>query len=164
MSVYPARRIGSLDGAELWIGSARDAADDAWLEEHDIGLIVNCTRHLPFTELPDVKKIRVAVHDDPSENGNMLEALPRATLEIARALENGVNVLVHCHAGMQRSATVAAAALYRMGVGSMKDTVISIRRQKGETFPPGRPDGLPTFFDALREWELRRKKANPSLP
>ena len=164
MSFYPARRIGSLDGAELWICSARDAADDAWLEEHEIGLMVNCTRHLPFTELPEVKKIRVAVHDDPSENAAMLEALPRATLEIARALENGVNVACGCHAGMQRSATVAAAALYRMGVGSMQDTMISIRRQKGEAFPPGRPDGLPTFIDALMEWGRRCKKANPALP
>ena len=163
MSFYVARRIGSLDGAELWIGSAADAANDAWLDAHDIGLVVNCTRHLDFTELPGVTKVRVAVHDDPSENAEMLAALPRATLEIARALENGVNTLVHCHAGQSRSATVAAAALYRMGVGSMHNTMISIRRNKGETFPPGRPDGLPTFVDALMEWERRCKRANPSL-
>ena len=163
MSYYKARCIGSLDGAELWIGSAADAADDGWLREHDVRLVVNCTRHLPFTKMKGVDLVRVAVHDDPSENANMFEALPGATLEVARALDNGRNVLVHCHAGMQRSATVAAAAHYRMGVGKLKDIMVSIRRNKGETFPPGNPDGSPTFLAALLAWEKRCKMANPLL-
>jgi dual specificity MAP kinase phosphatase len=163
MSFYLARRIGSNDGAELWIGSAADASNDEWLREHDIRLVVNCTRDLPFTRLDGMGLVRVAVHDDPSENSEMLAALPAATLAIARALDNGENVLVHCRAGMQRSATVAAAALYRMGVGPMRDIVTGVRRQKGETFPPGRPDGLPTFVDALAAWEKMCKRANPNL-
>jgi protein-tyrosine phosphatase len=82
------------------------------------------------------------------------------TREIARALENGVNVLVHCHAGMQRSATVAAAALYYMRVGPMSEIVTRMSEIKPEVFPRAH-DGKPTFTDALRAWmNVCRNKGN----
>lgn len=157
MGFYPARPIGTFHGgAQLWIGSAADAANDPWLAERGFGLVVNCTRHLPCTKLRGVDCVRVAVHDDPSENENMLAALPAATTAVAGALRCGRHVLVHCHAGMQRSATVVAATLYAMGVGdSMRGLMTRIRRLKGETFPPGNPDGSPTFQPALDAWADR---------
>lgn len=163
MSFYPAKKIGSCgeDGGALWIGSARDAADVQWLLENDIGLVVNCTRHLPFARIPGAKFVRVAVNDDPSENDNMLAALPAATLEVARALENGKNVLVHCHAGMQRSATVAAASLYRMRISDMDSIVVSMMTIKPEIFPPS-VGGKPTFLPAIKAWvRFCRDRGNP---
>jgi protein-tyrosine phosphatase len=166
---YPAKRIGKTGvedasgekGGELWIGSARDAADVQWLSERKIGLVVNCTRNLPFAKLCGVKFVRVAVDDHPSDNDAMFAALPEATLEIARALENGVNVLVHCHAGMQRSATVSAAALYRMRVGPMRDVIERMMKIKPEIFPRSY-GGKPTFTEALRAWvSACRARGNP---
>jgi rhodanese-related sulfurtransferase len=153
---YPAKKIGQFgdEGShcgELWVGSARDAADVPWLREHGFGLVVNCTRHLPFARIAGVKFVRVDVNDDPAYNEKMFEALPSATREIARALENEVNVLVHCHAGMQRSATVAAAALYYMRVAPMSEIVTRMSEIKPEVFPRAY-DGKPTFTEALRAW------------
>lgn len=160
---YPARRIGSCgeDGGEMWVGSARDAADVAWLEERGFALIVNCTRHLPFADVDGVDFMRVAVDDDPRYNDAMLAALPEATKAVARALENGRNVLVHCHAGMQRSATVAAASLYYMRAAPMGEIVARMTEIKPEVFPRVY-DGKPTFAEALRKWvKMCRDRGNP---
>jgi protein-tyrosine phosphatase len=45
----------------------------------------------------------------------MVTLIPKATDAIRAALERGENVLVHCHAGAQRSATVVVNYLIQYG-------------------------------------------------
>lgn len=149
MSFYPARRIGSVGGAELFIGSARDAADPNFCAR--FGLVVNCTRHLPCGR--SAPYIRVPIDDDRSENGRLLELLPAACKAVADTLASGASVAIHCHAGISRSASVAAAVLLYMGAGSLEDVVRNIRKRKPETFSVRGPDGTPQFWPALKEWE-----------
>lgn len=149
MSYYPARCIGSAGGAELWIGSARDAADPNFCAR--FGLVVNCTRHLPCGR--SAPCIRVPIDDDRRENGRLLGSLPATCKAVENTLASGASVLVHCHAGISRSASVAAAALMFAGVGSLEEVVRRIRTVKPETFSVSGPDGNPQFMPALKEWE-----------
>lgn len=139
---YPARQI--VHG--LWIGSKGDAGSAARARRRNIGLVVNCTRDIP-AELP-VPTYRVAVDDWPGDADAMLGHLPAAVLVIDDALQRGQGVLVHCFAGIQRSATVVAAYLmWKEGLGRA-EAMRLVRTAKPETFSP-----RPTFGGALGRWQ-----------
>lgn len=146
---FPAKRVPPY---ALWIGSEADSRDVASASRHGVALVVNCTRDLPF-RVPGVRAHRVPVHDSPDEGGTMLAHLPVAVALIDAALASGRGVLVHCFAGVSRSASVVAAFLmYKEGL-TPRQAIARIRRVKPETF--GEP---PTFLRALEAFHatLRR--------
>lgn len=74
--------------------------------------IVNCTPNVNFP--PNCKKcIRLSLDDHPSEIEHLYELIIETNVlyEIHKSLENKEPVLVHCHAGMQRSCATVAAYL-----------------------------------------------------
>lgn len=149
-SYFPAKEITK----NLWIGSEGDSADGAFFQRHNIGLVVNATGNIPIKVPADVQSYRVPVDDDPKENDVMLRHLPVVVLMMDDVLSHGKGVLVHCRAGMQRSAAVVAGYLmWKRGLTANK-AFDYINRKKTETFWP-----VPTFERALRAWEdtLRRR-------
>lgn len=140
---FPAKEIVK----NLWIGSEGDVrGGPGFIEQHDIRLVINATGNLAARR--DVPTYRIPVDDDPSENPTMLQHLPVAVAEIDASLRRGGGVLVHCKAGMQRSAAVVAAYLmWKRGMTADKAFEF-INRKKHETFFP-----WPTFEAALRAWE-----------
>lgn len=170
-SFYPAKEIrvtgrgvpgGGVRG--LWIGSAGDSKSLAFMRAHDVRLVVNCSRDLPCRFGKEVAYVRVPVNDAPDdlhEQATMLECLPKAVQAIDRTLRAGHAVLVHCYAGMQRSAAVAAAYLmWKLGYGA-KQAMRRINAQKRETFYP-----RPSFVVALAQWEraLAAAGLSPASP
>lgn len=148
---FPAKEI--IPG--LWIGSEGDSRDRSFFKKHDIGLVVNATANIPIKDMgPDVKAYRIPVDDSPDENETMLKHLPIVVMAIDDVLEHGNGVLVHCRAGMQRSAAVVAAYLMWKRGMTANDAFDYINKKKHETFWP-----VPTFEPALRAWEdtLRRR-------
>lgn len=130
----------------LWVGSAKDARDHAFLK--NVGLVINCSKTIPFATTV-VPGYRVAVDDDPSETGHMLQYFPIVVRIIDEALNSDKQVLVHCYAGMQRSSAVAAAYLmYKLGI-THEEAMQSIKRAKSESFEPH-----PTFAQALRHYYM----------
>jgi len=97
--------------------------------------IVNCTRDLPMVG----RGIRLPVDDDRSPRAmrGMREYLPRVISAIDSVRTSGGNVLVHCHAGMQRSpAVIAAYLMHTQGMG--RDEAIQfIRNRKPDAFLTG---------------------------
>lgn len=156
MTVYfPAKAIvQSPEGGVLWIGSKGDSESAEFMQSNNIKYIVNCTRDIGFSFSGTIPGYRVPVHDAYFENRVMHKYLPIVVRQINEVLKSGGSVLVHCYAGMQRSATVVAA--YLMYVFNMtKARAISyIQSRKSETFQP-----KPTFDKALDAWE-RRKAQN----
>jgi protein-tyrosine phosphatase len=77
-------------------------------------LIVNCTNEVPFPA-NCTNCIRIPVNDDPRECDHLLALLKEnAVLEkIHQALLDGKVVLIHCFAGIQRSAAVTACYLMK---------------------------------------------------
>lgn len=144
MNFYPAKKVAPC----LWIGSRKDSEDAAFMRRHDIRMIVNCSNDIPL-RFPDIKSYRVPVDDSPDSAGTMAKHLPITSLLIDDVTRYGHNVLVHCYAGMNRSATVAAAYLmFNEGLGP--DAAMGrIKRCKPECFQPM------NFGSSLRAWEKK---------
>lgn len=143
MSFYAAREI--IPG--MWIGSSADSRNRVFLREHNIGLVVNASKTIPFTSR-HILGYRVAVDDHPSENDAMLEYLPIACKLIDETLKSGKNVLVHCYAGVQRSCAIGAAYLmYKNPSLTAYDAIQRIKEKKPEAFEP-----RPTFWTALKDY------------
>lgn len=150
---FPAKMISK----NLWIGSEGDSKDPSFYTRHNIRLVVNASRNIPFSSVatsnPDVRTYRVPVDDYPGENDTMLKHLPVVVMVIDEVLNYGHGVLVHCRAGMQRSAAVVAGYLMWKRGMTADQAFEFINRKKHETFYP-----RATFEEALRTWEtvLRR--------
>lgn len=142
---FPAKEIIK----DLWIGSEGDSANPSFFEQHNIHLVVNATANIPITAPPeDVRSYRIPVDDASDENDTMLRHFPTVVLLIDDARRHGHGVLVHCRAGMQRSAAVVAAYLMWKRGFTADEAFEYINKRKHETFWP-----VPTFEPALRAWE-----------
>jgi dual specificity MAP kinase phosphatase len=97
----------------LWIGNKAASTDRVFLATHKVTAVFNCTKNLIFDS--SVKnQYRVPLDDnlEPEEIRNMELWAPEIAYKIAtemrRVAGTGEAVLVHCHAGMQRSTTACA--------------------------------------------------------
>jgi protein-tyrosine phosphatase len=114
----------------LWLGNRNAALDPAWLSQKQIKAVFNCTKDIPY--YPTIqRRYRVPVDDNlqPNEIRNMelwaYELVHKLTLEY----KTGQPILVHCAAGMQRSA--AAIALFLIASRNMTpDQAIQFIREK----------------------------------
>ena len=91
----------------LWLGNKYAALNDRWLKEQGITVVFNCTKDLPFS--PIIKKqYRLPVDDNlkAEEIRNMTLWSHEAVYKVLAEYNKNQKVLVHCAAGMQRSATV----------------------------------------------------------
>jgi dual specificity phosphatase 12 len=111
----------------LYLGDRNDVSDR-------YTLIVNCTKDIPFTTKNE-KQIRVPVDDTPEDLELMKQYVPKTTFEIHQTWSQGGSVLVHCFAGVSRSATVMAAYLRRYhGFKDVDETIEFIKSKRPITF------------------------------
>ena len=99
----------------LWLGNRIAALNDRWLKQQDITVVFNCTKDLPFS--PIIKKqYRLPVDDNlkAEEIRNMTLWSHEAVYKVLAEYNKNQKVLVHCAAGMQRSATVVGMLLIAM--------------------------------------------------
>lgn len=121
----------------LWIGDMMDAGNSGLINDLNITTIVNCTPDVPFIN-NYLTNIRLAVDDNrqPDQIRLMYENLNRLADRIHLALSNNGTVLVHCHAGRQRSAAVIAGYLMKYGGVNPADAVKYIRSRRSIAFFP----------------------------
>ena len=147
---YAAKQIAPYN---MWVGSERDSENVTAARRHGVVLIVNCTKDIPFS-VPGTKRARVPVDDHPAEAPIMRSHLPRVVKAIDSALEQGKAVLIHCYAGISRSASVAAAYLmFKEGLTPVQ-AMQRIQKLKPETF-----GSRPNFVAALEDFQA---SLNPS--
>lgn len=100
---------------KLYLSDIVSALDSEFISEHNIKVIINCTKEFPFVkDVPhhvDQYRIPVADNGDEDEIREMARILPISTSIISRAIEADQAVLVHCQAGRQRSVAVVLAYL-----------------------------------------------------
>jgi predicted protein tyrosine phosphatase len=93
----------------IWVGNEAASQSARFMEMANIGLIINATTHIVSKFLGSIYYMRVPVNDAAEENDKMHVCMGVAVRAIARARAVGMGVLIHCHAGMQRSAAICAA-------------------------------------------------------
>jgi len=133
----------------LWVGSLADSSDAAFMRHARIGLVVNCSRDLPFYLPPGVEGERVNVDDSQRYSDAMVRSFGTVLPHIDKTIARGRGVLIHCFAGIQRSSAVAAAYLmYKLGIPAEK-AMHAVQRMKPEAFKP-----RATFRRALQTYYL----------
>ncbi|MGA1563848.1 MAG: dual specificity protein phosphatase family protein [Pontimonas sp.] len=129
----------------VWIGNYQTAMDGDFMRDHRIGLVINCTRHVPSPYSDEIATYRVPVDDARAWSGVLASHVRPVVAAMRRTLrETDRSVLVHCHAGISRSATVVAAYLVLEHGMDAREAIAAIQRSKPETFRPE-----PVFFDVL---------------
>ena len=125
----------------LWIGNMDAATDYNFFKKHNISAVVNCTPDVPaaFAKY-GVNYLRVNLNDSLKQQDieKMINYLPKAISFIYQKREiEGKNVLVHCHAGMQRSAAITAAYISKIYGISINDAINLILKKRPVAFHNG---------------------------
>ena len=125
----------------LFIGNRKAAMNNRFFKANNISVVINCTKDQAFLRANDnIKRsqIRLPVDDDLStgEIHKLYKYLMTITELIYKQLMNFKGVLVHCYAGIQRSATVVAAYLMRYGNFDQKKAIELIKTKRPICFTP----------------------------
>jgi dual specificity phosphatase 12 len=122
----------------LWVGNARAALDDNFIKKNRIGVIINCTMTEPFNSTSKQKlyKVRVPLTDNTKieENKKLIIFSEKVLPLIHDALGKNIGVLVHCHAGVQRSASMVALYLMKYYGFDMDESIKHIRSRRPVAF------------------------------
>ena len=125
----------------LWLGNRHAAGDPAFAADKKIRAVFNCSKDIPFqAAIP--RQYRVPVDDSRQEPdiGNMTkwsyEIVYKVAHELRRGKEEGSGVLVHCAAGMQRSAAVVAMYLIATQNATADQAMAFIRSKREIAFVP----------------------------
>lgn len=114
----------------LWLGNHKSSLDKEFLLKNKIKLIINLSKDLPFTDL-NIDKFRISIHDNRSLESDigMIQNFYHTYNLINNKILKNESVLIHCRAGMQRSA--ALVALYLMKKNNLSfDKVKPIIKKK----------------------------------
>ena len=159
MSNKPKRSVQRNDADEilprLWLGNVRASEDEDFIRRENIQVVFNCTKDLPFSHLIRTQ-YRVPVHDNLQEDE--IRNLTLWSTEIAYKLmteyNKGKPILVHCMAGMQRSAASVAFLLIALKRMHAQEAMDYIRERRPIAFTPSANFGPAIhYFD--REWHQR---------
>ena len=113
----------------LFLGNGKSSLDDDFLKKNNIRAVFNCTKDLPF-------------HHSIKDDNLQMEEIRNLELwsfeivyKLAKEHKKG-NVLVHCYAGMQRSAAVVA--MYLIAIHNMKheQAISYIKHKRSIAFWP----------------------------
>nr|CAB3240230.1 DUSP8.16 dual specificity phosphatase [Phallusia mammillata] len=142
----------------LFLGSQNDASDEVMMKDNAISNVLNvsCNCARP-PHLDDQHFRRIAVRDNYQEK--ITPYLDEAVKFIESARVKNERVLVHCLAGVSRSATVAIAyVMYYLRLGS--DDAYRFVKEKRPTISPNF-----NFLGQLMEFEtILRKSGHMSPP
>jgi dual specificity phosphatase 12 len=148
----------------LWLGNRVAALDPVFLREKHIKAVFNCTKDIPF-EATVQRRYRVPVDDNLQEEEirNLelwsFELVYKLAAELRRTRADGDAVLVHCAAGMQRSA--ATVGMYLIATQNLKteDCIKVIQAKRPIAFRPAA-----NFEKAMRGFEAAfAKEIRPHL-
>ena len=131
----------------LYLGCRKIASSLPNLLECGITRILNCTSSVPnkFEHLDRFAYHQIAVED--SHDVNMIARLPEAFAFIEEARVRGEKVLVHCNAGISRSATVIIGYLMTYYAHTV-DTAFEFVKQRKSNISPNF-----SFMGQLVEYE-----------
>uniref|UniRef100_A0A3P8SM72 protein-tyrosine-phosphatase n=1 Tax=Amphiprion percula TaxID=161767 RepID=A0A3P8SM72_AMPPE len=117
----------------LYLGNERDAQDLDLLLRLNIGYVVNVTTHLPLYHVNSgLRYKRLPATDNSKQN---LRQYFEEVFEFIEAYQSGQGVLVHCQAGVSRSATIVIAYLMKHTLMTMTDAYKYVRSRRPVVSP-----------------------------
>jgi protein-tyrosine phosphatase len=121
----------------IWLGNRRAAMDDDFLQTHNIETVINCSKELPFHPYPR-NRYRLPVTDNllPTEIQHMGDWAWETMQYMLREYNLGRTILVHCRAGMQRSASVCAMFLMLHDGMTFDQAFAHLRQRRPIVFRP----------------------------
>lgn len=121
----------------LWLGNARASMNEDFIRRNNIVVVFNCTKNLPFSPIIPIK-YRIPVDDNLEEEEirNMELWSGEIAYKMMTEYVEGKTILVHCMAGMQRSA--ASVAFMLIGYKKMRalDAMKLIKGIRSVAFHP----------------------------
>lgn len=145
----------------LWLGNARASMDPDFLREHGIQVVFNCTKDRPFSPLVPIQ-YRVPVDDNlqEAEIRNMELWSSEIAYRLLAEYQQGRIILVHCAAGIQRSAAAVAFFLISYLRYHATEAMEWIRSRRPIAFTP-----QANFGRAIQSFDRRfHGEILPALP
>ena len=136
----------------LWLGNILDSKNKEFISS--LNVVINCSKDIPFLS-KNTKNIRIPIDDNLEEKEikNLSNFLPKITKYIHSCLNNNKNILVHCYAGKQRSASVIVAYLIRYLNISLEKAILLVKTKRNIIFTP-----CINFKSALLKFENEFRK------
>ena len=121
----------------LWLGNIKIAQNLSFFETHNIHCVINCSKDIPFF-CNKCENIRISVDDNLKikEIDKLYEYFDKAADFINAKLLNNKNILVHCYAGKQRSASIIVVYLMKYCNLSLKNSIIVLKSKREIVFTP----------------------------
>ena len=122
----------------IWLGNKKAALNDKWLTENGISIVFNASKDIPFS--PKMKsQYRIPVDDNlqAEEIRNMTLWSHEIIYKLLKEHNTGKPILVHCAAGMQRSAAIVAMLLIIKRGFNWHQSVQYIQNIRSIAFRPG---------------------------
>lgn len=117
----------------LYLGNIRAASDKQLLKKHSVTHVLQVAQGIqPFFPSDFTYKV-IKVNDVSSSN--LIRHFPAAIAFIKAGIASGGSVLVHCHAGVSRSATCVIAFLMQENQMSFEEAFSFASRQRPVIFP-----------------------------
>jgi len=135
----------------LWLGNRKSPLEIDNLEKYNIKLIINCTKDINYSVNPSIQTIRLSINDiNTVESNTILSNEINNLINLMDLyLKNNMGVLVHCYAGVQRSATVVICYLITYKHYNVEMAKVIMKDKRSIVFFP-----YPTFNNFINNYAL----------
>uniref|UniRef100_A0A669CRN7 Dual specificity protein phosphatase 10 n=1 Tax=Oreochromis niloticus TaxID=8128 RepID=A0A669CRN7_ORENI len=114
----------------LYLGNEHDAQDINLLQRLNIGYILNVTTHLPLYHYDTGLFVYKRLPATDSNKQNLRQYFEEAFEFIEEAHQAGMGLLIHCQAGVSRSATIVIAYLMKHTWMTMTDAYKFVKTRR----------------------------------
>ncbi|CAL1586741.1 unnamed protein product [Knipowitschia caucasica] len=114
----------------LYLGNEQDAQDLRLLQRLRVGFILNVTTHLPLFHYDSGIFVYKRLPATDSNKQNLRQYFEEAFEFIEEAQQSGTGLLIHCQAGVSRSATIVIAYLMKHTWMTMADAYKYVKTRR----------------------------------
>ena len=127
----------------IYLGDSEAAADEEYLKQYNITTVVNCAEEIP-SNYKDIKVLEIKLYDAIEQN--LFPKFEVAYKFIKKNSEH--NILIHCAAGMSRSASLVAFYIMKER-GWDYDTIYYFMKERRPVVDPnwGFAEQLRDYYD-----------------
>ena len=133
----------------FWLGSVRDASNIPWLKSKNIKVVINVGSSPGDAKQKDPSIAYYTFHALDGPSYPILSHYPAVKSILNDAFGSGKNVLINCHQGINRSASLGLPYVAQVSKTSIDELI--------ERFRKRRPILQNTHFvNLLRGWDAKR--------